>query len=468
MNRISLCMIVRNEADTVARCLQSAAGAVDEILVVDTGSTDDTVAICESFGAQVRSVTWENDFAAARNCSLKRAAGEWILVLDADDELPRSAHPELRALAEDENHDAFFMTTKSLVGDVRHPAILKSSQMRLFRNQPRFRYVGAIHETIPKLPDVRYGMAPIFIIHRGYLDTLVQNRRKIERNVSILSSEIQRRPFDPSLHYYLGNERLRAGAPLSAIHHYGQAMTLLKKSDTQYWLPDLPTKYAYALWQTDNAESAIEAVRQAISETAAYTDAWFLLGSLCLDQHRFDEARKAFQECLRLGDPPPVFPAQEGAGTYLPAFFLGVMALEEKDAVSAKMFFERSWKGDPNYVPALTQLCLCDWIDEDFATVRRRLESIEQRQADDPAWEVMHLINESFATKQMKIRTDDPAHTSSLLTCLSTLMSFGRVALSGQIMCQLPSGVRHAVLHEEWYFELSARYWLAASRVLEA
>ena len=84
---VSLCMIVKNEADCLSRCLESMKGLVDEIIIVDTGSTDNTVEIAKQYGAVIKTYQWNNDFSQARNYSLSLATKEWILVLDADEYL---------------------------------------------------------------------------------------------------------------------------------------------------------------------------------------------------------------------------------------------------------------------------------------------------------------------------------------------------------------------------------------------
>ena len=86
-NEVSLCMIVKNEENYLPNCLNSIKDIVDEIIVVDTGSTDKTVDIAKSFGAKVYYFPWRNNFSEARNESLKYATKDWILILDADDEL---------------------------------------------------------------------------------------------------------------------------------------------------------------------------------------------------------------------------------------------------------------------------------------------------------------------------------------------------------------------------------------------
>lgn len=105
---ISLCMIVKNEADNLNQCLKSVRGIADEIIVVDTGSTDSTLQIALSFGAKVVHYTWNGDFAAARNAGLQQAHGQWILILDGDEELDAKSKGELLLCAEHLEYEAFF------------------------------------------------------------------------------------------------------------------------------------------------------------------------------------------------------------------------------------------------------------------------------------------------------------------------------------------------------------------------
>ena len=84
-NEISLCMIVKNEEEYLPRCLENIKDIVDEIIIVDTGSTDKTVEIAKSYGAKVYYFKWNNNFSEARNVSLKYATKDWILILNVDD-----------------------------------------------------------------------------------------------------------------------------------------------------------------------------------------------------------------------------------------------------------------------------------------------------------------------------------------------------------------------------------------------
>ena len=190
---VSLCMIVRNEAGHLAECLRSAEGLVDEIIVVDTGSTDQTKQVAAAAGAKVFDFPWIDDFAAARNEALRHATCEWIFWLDADDRLDEDNRRKIRALIDrlgDENL-AFIMRCVSLAPDgqtvlsiVDHP--------RLFRRQPGVAWKYRVHEQV--LPSVlRQGgqlrRADISIRHAGYQDPSVR-RRKDERNLRLLRQPV--------------------------------------------------------------------------------------------------------------------------------------------------------------------------------------------------------------------------------------------------------------------------------------
>ncbi|MEW5768502.1 MAG: glycosyltransferase family 2 protein [bacterium] len=128
---ISLCMIVRDEEEQLPRCLESVKGLVDEIIVVDTGSKDKTMEIAHSFDARVYKHPWENDFSAARNISLSYAKSDWILILDADEELEREDIPKIWQLLRSEECEGLtFAVYSQLLGSER----VKHDSIRLFKN----------------------------------------------------------------------------------------------------------------------------------------------------------------------------------------------------------------------------------------------------------------------------------------------------------------------------------------------
>lgn len=203
---VSLCMIVKNEEDNLADCIRSVGDFPAEIIVVDTGSTDRTVEIAESFGAKVFRFDWIDDFAAARNESLRHATGEWIFWLDADDRVPPRSLVQLKEAVASGRADAFRCRMVSpLNGDT--PAVNVALYTLLFRNYRGVQFEGAIHET-PTDSAVRQGLAlantNITIEHRGYSGGAAQLRQKAERNARILRQCISAEPDNLKWRYHLG------------------------------------------------------------------------------------------------------------------------------------------------------------------------------------------------------------------------------------------------------------------------
>jgi glycosyltransferase involved in cell wall biosynthesis len=161
---ISCCMITRDEEEHVAEAIRSVEGLADEVIVVDTGSEDRTVSIAESEGATVFSHQWKNDFSEARNFSISKASGDWILILDADESIDREDHDRINELIREHPDSAFMFVQKNYSmdsstfgwkrvpeGEERHGALgyHTASQVRLFRNVGII-YTGKIHEGVER------------------------------------------------------------------------------------------------------------------------------------------------------------------------------------------------------------------------------------------------------------------------------------------------------------------------------
>ena len=116
---LSLAMIVKNEAAHLGHCLDSVQGLVDEIVVVDTGSSDDTVAVARARGAQVTRFDWIGDFSAARNASLAQVTGDWVLVLDADEAIDPVDFPRIRQACAQEQVSGFLVLIRNYLPDGR-------------------------------------------------------------------------------------------------------------------------------------------------------------------------------------------------------------------------------------------------------------------------------------------------------------------------------------------------------------
>jgi tetratricopeptide (TPR) repeat protein len=188
---LSICLIVKNEAACLGRCLSSAQEIADEIIVVDTGSTDDTVSLARSFGATVVCSVWNNDFSHARNVSLRSAAGAWLLWLDADDVIPKKSIEIIQNLKlKKPDRVLGFIVRNEKKGQTGSEFI----QARMFPNRPDIFFERRIHEQM-MLSALRAGLrmeqTAAVIEHHGYADPHTM-RLKARRNIEMLLGEYDR------------------------------------------------------------------------------------------------------------------------------------------------------------------------------------------------------------------------------------------------------------------------------------
>ena len=199
---LSLSMLMRDEAERLAACLASVADFVDEMVIVDTGSKDDSVAIAERCGATVHHLPWPGDFAPARNHALSLCRGDWVLVLDADERLLPEPRQELRRrMAEP---DLLLITLlRQELGARQSPY---SNVSRLFRRHPALVWSGAYHANVDdsvaalcrREPHWRLGhCATPALLHEGYQPRLLAGRDKARRLRLAMESELAQRPDDP-------------------------------------------------------------------------------------------------------------------------------------------------------------------------------------------------------------------------------------------------------------------------------
>lgn len=195
-------MIVRNEAANLPACLDSVRTLADEIVVVDTGSTDATREIARAHGARVINASWTGDFSAARNLALAAASGDWILVLDADEVLPPASRIRIRELISGRARSAYNLVQKNHLVEGAHVSV---HIVRLFPNDPRVRFERAIHEQVNTSLErvgIRIVDTDVVFEHSGYAsaETLAG---KTERNRHIIEEALAREPDgDPNLRYF--------------------------------------------------------------------------------------------------------------------------------------------------------------------------------------------------------------------------------------------------------------------------
>ena len=234
---ISLCMIVKDEEEFLAQCLQSVKDVVDEIVLVDTGSSDATLDIAHSFKAKIFRHEWKEDFSNARNVSLKYATCEWILFLDADEVLDKNSAKKMSEVLQRTKYFGFFFC----IYNVKKNGFVSGRHytVRLFHNQEGVHFVGKIHEQIFPMGKLAYSGMSIY--HFGYDLEPETIKRKKERNARILKQVLAIRREDPVVRYHLANTHLLLGEYEQAIEHAtkGMELTEVLKEENYLYLATL-------------------------------------------------------------------------------------------------------------------------------------------------------------------------------------------------------------------------------------
>ncbi|HEX8806297.1 MAG TPA: glycosyltransferase, partial [Candidatus Aquilonibacter sp.] len=295
---VSLCMIVKNEEKFLPQCLASVRDYVDEIIVCDTGSTDRTIEIAKSYGANVIEDPWRNDFSWSRNKSLEAATKRWILFMDADEELTEASRAPLLALKSmPANIDAYYTRIVNRTDDYRGSGDVTHHVIRIFPNSDRIRFFGPIHE-YPALDGTAVSVeavgSEITLIHHGYVNSIVEERNKGQRNLEILLGATQSDP-ENAYHWY------NLGTTAYLNKDYNLALSALLKmyelvGDTpRAFMPNglalLGDLYCDHFSDPVKAEAMC---RESLKRSAHYANAHMMLGKALIAQKRFEDAREAF------------------------------------------------------------------------------------------------------------------------------------------------------------------------------
>ena len=375
---VSLCMIVKDEEEMLPGCLEAVAGGVDEIIVVDTGSSDRTVEIAESFGAKVIHFPWNGSFADARNVGLDAAAGDWLMYLDADEHLVPGDAAKIRGLLGRTWREGFHLVETNYTGGDESGTSVTHLALRIFRNRPGYRFEGKIHEqktqNMPTYLPERFEATSIGIRHYGYLKSRISAKEKSRRNIELLELERRESP-SPFNAFNLGSEYLMLGEPAKAAEHFDDAWESLHAGGdwtSAGYAPILASRLALARRESGRVAEAREALAVAIAAMPDHTDLHFELALCARADGDAAEAERLARHCLSLGDAPAKYASVAGTGSYLALCVLGELAEARGDAAEAESHYLGSLAEHPDYVapvlPATTLLLRRSASEEELRT----------------------------------------------------------------------------------------------------
>ena len=296
---ISLCMIVRDEENTLPLCINSVKDIVDQMVIVDTGSLDNTIQIAKSFGAEVYDYEWSDHFSKARNESIKYAKGDWILWMDADETLDPSSTSELKKITGNNKKYHFYSVKISSKNDYENKVIYSDAH-RIFPNGLGIQFENRIHEQIyPSAISVgaQEKLTEIHIIHEGYNLTEKKYKKKLLRNLPLLEKMVEEDRQNSYAHFTLAQNYSGLNKYEDAIKHFKISIQFdtLGNSLTVDALNVMSQIYSFL----EEWEKAKKYSKKSIKLNPMQSGAYYMLYKCSEQQNNYDQSVKHLKLLLR-------------------------------------------------------------------------------------------------------------------------------------------------------------------------
>jgi glycosyltransferase involved in cell wall biosynthesis len=293
---LSLCMIVKDEEKFLPTCLESIKDHVDEIIIVDTGSSDGTVEIARKYGAKVFHHPWENSFSKARNYSLKYATCDWILILDADEEIEKEDARKLKEVIKDNDVNVINLPVFYKPQGGKNLSV--SNSERIFKNHLGFYYEGIVHNSLKYSGSDKN--VNIRLNHYGYHQGEEQMDKKFTRTSTLLKEQIRSDPENPIPHHYLAISCLDRQRHEECIQEALEAIRLFELQNSNLQLrPQSYYTASVAFYRTQDLSNAEKYALKAIEFHHDYLDAHCILSSIYFLRKEYDKCEEATKKYLK-------------------------------------------------------------------------------------------------------------------------------------------------------------------------
>ncbi len=353
---LSLCLIARDEENNIPRCLSSAKDIVDEIIVVDTGSRDNTLRAARSEGARVFTLPWSGNFSEARNYSLNQAKGDWILYLDADEELVPGSEEIIKTLIKDATVEGYYFIIENLLEKGEK---INHLNLRLFRHRPEYQFRGLIHEQIlPSIlnrdPKVRLLKTPVTILHRGYTQKERDSKNKLERNLAILKNAVMQNPRDKFMKYNLGVAYFEGKKHEESLVVFENLVEEVD-SNTGYY-PSLLRNLIICSVELKKYNKALKYCQKGINLFSDYQELYYLAALIFKENQHYSKALNMLEKCLSMPASPSRYLTTQGVKGFKSYYMLGQVLEELADLNKAANSYILALQDNPKFSPALLSL----------------------------------------------------------------------------------------------------------------
>lgn len=348
-------VMTHNEEELLPQCLNSIKDVADEIIVVDTGSTDRTLEIAKSYGAKIVQTNWQDDFSKPRNLALSHAQSKWVLYLDADEALVQGAD-QIREILQNTDAAAFYVEIDNVLGSGAEDR-LRHQTVRLFRREAGCQFRGRIHEQIipcilEKHSTAKIETSSLQIVHYGYLPPILFRKDKIRRNLRILERSLQENPDEPFHLYNLGVTHCQLGNLDDAVRYMKRSFEIAPMGTS--YRPTLIRDLAKILMELQEWTEAERLLRNEMNRYDDYPDLYHLLGKTLEQQGFLREALQAYQKAVLCGAAPSNYVTEAGMGTFRSLSEMANLAMELGSKEEALQIFRQAVAFHPGYLPALT------------------------------------------------------------------------------------------------------------------
>lgn len=387
LSNISLCMIVRNEERVIADCLESAKPFFSQIVVIDTGSTDNTVEIARGCGAEVHEVQWPYSFSVARNESLKYATGDWIMWMDADDTLPiNSGMAIMNAVIHAPSLITAFVVPVQFV-DEGESSGTRVDHVKVFRNFRGIHFEGRIHEqNLPSIRAIGGEVARIdaVVLHSGYDTSEQGQKKKAERDRTLLGLDFSERPKHPFVLFNLGMTRHYGGMHREAVGWLKRSIRYAESSDSH--IPKAFVLMANSQRALGKLAEAEKTLREGITLSHNDPEIRFTLASLLASTGRKHEAITLYDSVLKQNTSNQFSSVDIGILGFKTLHNMASLVLELGDWPSAKSIWMQALASAPKQFGVANHIFSEAMSRTDWVTAQQAMEHVRFHEPELRLW----------------------------------------------------------------------------------
>lgn len=353
---LSVCMIVKNEEKVLKRCLESIKDGVDEIIIVDTGSVDNTKKIASEYTNKVFDYQWSNSFSEARNFAQSKAVGQWILVMDADEFVDFGNLIEMKEeLTQNlDNLDAFDVKIFNFTGQ-NGEMVVENYHSRIYKNDSTIKYYRTIHEQLRKGDgELRHGISKLVLYHSGYLSSVLNEKQKSKRNKSLIESEVKHSGKSGFDFFNMGNELYAKGETNEALKHYIKAYQSVP--DVRYsWVGSCLMQLIQCLIKLNRYSDALNVIHDSEAIYSLAVDLQTMKARIYTLQGRLEDAEHVLVKVVESGGDYSNVLISPDYLEYFPNKWLGELYEIKGDLQKAIYFYSKALHYNFNDIDLLNE-----------------------------------------------------------------------------------------------------------------